>query len=91
MSNYFNNDILVFHSFATVILLLAALWRRRIRLDLDPIYIAAVYAAVFGLSPIFSPRYFLPIYVLIAIAVAIRPYRSEAAVTRQSMPALATG
>jgi hypothetical protein len=91
MSNFFNNDVLFFHSLATAILLLAALWRRRIRLDLDPIYIAAVYAAVFGLSPIFSPRYFLPIYVLVAIALALRPLQAEAVVTREPLPALAAG
>jgi hypothetical protein len=91
MSNFFNNDVLFFHSLATAGLLVAALLRRRLRLDLDPIYIAAVYAAVFGLSPIFSPRYFLPIYVLIAIALALRPLRAEAVVTREPVPALAAG
>jgi hypothetical protein len=91
MSNFFNNDVLFFHSLATLSLLFAALLRRRIRLDLDPVYIAAVYAAVFGLSPIFSPRYFLPIYVLMAIALALRPHQSAAAVTREPVPALATG
>jgi hypothetical protein len=73
VENFFNNDVIFSHCVATAILLLVALWRRRIRLDLDPIYIAAVYAAVFGLSPIFSPRYFLPIYVLVAIAISLRP------------------
>lgn len=72
VENFFNNDVIFSHCVATVILLLVALWRRRIRLDLDPIYIAVVYAAVFGLSPIFSPRYFLPIYVLVAIAISLR-------------------
>jgi hypothetical protein len=91
MSNFFNNDVLFFHSLATVILLGSALWRRRIRLDLDPIYIAAVYAAVFGLSPIFSPRYFLPIYVLVAIAVALRPAETQVVPSRRPVPALATG
>jgi hypothetical protein len=73
VSDFFNNDVILFHCVATAILLSLAVWRRRIRLNLDPIYIAAVYAAVFGLSPIFAPRYFLPIYVLVALALALRP------------------
>jgi hypothetical protein len=72
VEHFFNNDVMFFHSVASLILLVVAAWRRRIRLDLDPVYIAVVYAAVFALSPIFSPRYFLPIYVLLAIAVALR-------------------
>jgi hypothetical protein len=72
VEHFFNNDVMFFHSVASLVLLLVAAWRRRIRLDLDPVYIAVVYAAVFALSPIFSPRYFLPIYVLLAIAVALR-------------------
>ena len=72
VQNFFNNDVMFFHSVASLVLLGVVAWRRRIRLDLDPVYIAAVYAAVFALSPIFAPRYFLPIYVLLAIAVALR-------------------
>lgn len=69
---FYHDIIMFFHSVAALVLLVVAGWRQRIRLDLDPIYIAVVYAAVFALSPIFSPRYFLPIYVLLAIAVALR-------------------
>jgi hypothetical protein len=72
VEHFFNNDVMFFHSVASLVLLLVVAWRRRIRLDLDPVYIAVVYAAIFALSPIFSPRYFLPIYVLLAIAVALR-------------------
>jgi hypothetical protein len=72
VQHFFNNDVMFFHSLATLVLLTVALWRRRIRLDLDPVYIAVVYAAVFALSPIFAPRYFLPVYVLLALALALR-------------------
>lgn len=44
-----------------LVLLTVAAGRRRIRLDVDPVYIAVVYAAVFARSPIFTPRYFLPV------------------------------
>jgi hypothetical protein len=86
---FFNDEILFFHSLATAALLFLAAWRRQIRLALSPVYIAAVYAAVFGLSPIYSPRYFLPVYVLLAIAVSLRPEApSEAAMSGEPAPAL---
>jgi hypothetical protein len=87
VQDFFNNDVILFHSVATLGLLLLALWRRRIRLDLDPIYMAVVYAAVFGLSPIFAPRYFLPIYVLVAIALSLRLAPQVAAKVDRERPA----
>jgi hypothetical protein len=93
VEHFFNNDVIFSHCVATTILLLVAVWRRRIRLGLDPIYIAVVYAAVFGLSPVFSPRYFLPIYVLVAIALSLRrvPYTATDPASQPSLALAPSG
>jgi hypothetical protein len=47
------------------------LWRiGRLRLDSHPFFLGLVFAVIFGLSPIYSPRYLFPVYVLLALSVA---------------------
>ncbi len=69
-TNYYNDFWQLLHSSATLLMFIA-LWRaRRLRLDNDLIFVSVLYIAVFALSPIYSPRYFYPVYVLWAIALA---------------------
>ena len=68
----YNDVVQLLHS-TTTLLMFIAIWRaRRLRLDNDLVYISVIYIAVFALSPIYSPRYFYPVYVLWAIALAAR-------------------
>jgi len=54
-----------------LLVLFIALWRkRRLQLRDDLIYVSVIYVAVFAISPIYSPRYFYPTYVLWAAALA---------------------
>jgi hypothetical protein len=46
-----------------------ALWHaRRVRLSNDLVYLSLLYVAVFAITPIYTPRYFYPVYVLWAAA-----------------------
>ena len=85
-ANLYNDVWQLLHSSATLLMFIA-LWRaRQLRLDNDLVFISAIYIAVFALSPIYSPRYFYPVYVLWAIALAagtpalqlVRPARRRA-------------
>jgi hypothetical protein len=72
-ANMYNDVWQLLHSSATL-LMFVALWRAgRLRLDNDIVFISAIYIAVFALSPIYSPRYFYPVYVLWAVALVAMP------------------
>lgn len=67
------NDIWqLLHSSAMLLLTLAAGLRGRLALRDDHVFVALVYLAVFALTPIYAPRYFYPVYVLLAVAL-LRP------------------
>jgi hypothetical protein len=67
----YNDGWQLLHSTMTLVLFIA-LWRtRRLRLDNDLVWITVLYMALFGMSPIYSPRYFYPVYVLWAAALAL--------------------
>jgi hypothetical protein len=81
---FFNDVVMVAQSAVTAGLLVHAAILRRYRLSDDLFYIAVTFAAIFALSPIYAPRYFLPVYVLVAAMVArYLPGR------RQAVPAVA--
>ena len=60
------------HSLMTLVLFIALLKTRRMRLANDLVYLSVIYLAVFAMSPIYAPRYFLPVYFLWAAALAPR-------------------
>jgi hypothetical protein len=70
--DFYNDVIQALHSTALLILFVLLLRRHKMRLDNDLIYASLVYLAIFVVSPIYSPRYFLPVYVLWAVAWAAR-------------------
>jgi hypothetical protein len=61
------------HSTATLVMFLLRCLSRRVSLRNDLIYLSVVYIAVFSISPIYSPRYFYPVYVLWAAALLSSP------------------
>ncbi len=67
------NDVWqLLHSTATLVLFVA-LWKERLfKLQNDLIYISVFYLAIFAMSPIYTPRYFYPLYVLWAAALVAR-------------------
>jgi hypothetical protein len=69
---FFTNVVMVLQSAVSAWLLVRAALLRRYRLADNLFYLACVFAAIFALSPIYSPRYFFPVYVLVAAMVARR-------------------
>ena len=70
--NFYNDVWQLLHSTMTLVVFVALLTRKRFNLDNDLVYISVFYIAVFALSPIYSPRYFYPVYVLWAAALVTR-------------------
>lgn len=62
--DYYNDVIQVLHSTTLIVLFVLLLRRRKMRLDDDLVYVSSIYLVIFGISPIYTPRYFLPVYVL---------------------------
>jgi hypothetical protein len=83
---FFVNVIMVLQAWATAFLLLRAGLLRRYVLADNLLYIASVFAVVFALSPIYSPRYFLPVYVLLAAMLARRERVGKPRLTATAIP-----
>jgi len=69
---FFNNVVMVLQSAVSAWLLVRAGLLRRFVLADSLFYLACVFAGIFALSPIYAPRYFFPVYVLVAAMVARR-------------------
>ncbi len=94
------NDVWqLLHSTMTLVLFVALLKQRLFRLPNDLIYLSILYIAIFALSPIYSPRYSYPLYVLWAAALVARtpvvslmrtqlPVRDKRAVRRRLLPSV---
>jgi hypothetical protein len=65
-----NNVTLWLQSLLQLAVLVRVLWLRRFRLSSDAVYLASILAALIALSPIFTTRYLLPVYVLLALELA---------------------
>ncbi len=76
---FFVNVIMLLQAWVTAFLMVRAWLLRRYVLADNLFYLGCVFAVVFALSPIYAPRYFFPIYVLLAAMlarqVAVRPVR----------------
>jgi hypothetical protein len=66
----YNDGWQLLHSTALLVLFGALVRSGRFRLDSDLIYISLIYLVVFVITPIYTPRYFYPVYVLWAAAWA---------------------
>lgn len=65
------NDVWQLLHSTSLLIIALVLWRAgRLRLDNDLIYLSLIYVAVFALTPIYTPRYFYPVYVIWALALA---------------------
>jgi hypothetical protein len=64
------NDVWQLLHSTSLLLLFLALWRAgKVRLANDLFYLSVLYIAIFALTPIYTPRYFYPVYVLWAAAL----------------------
>lgn len=70
----YNDNWQLLHSTATLVMFIALVRKGRFSLSNDLVYLSVLYLAVFALTPIYTPRYFYPVYVLWAIVI-ISPQR----------------
>lgn len=64
------NDVLLFFQSIINLFQLALVVKKRISINNVFVFMAIVYSIVFCLTPIFSPRYLFPVYVLLVLALA---------------------
>lgn len=63
-ASIYNDVWQLLHSTALLVLFIM-LWRsKRLTLNDNLVFASAIYVAIFALSPIYSPRYFYPVYLL---------------------------
>lgn len=68
-SNMYNNTFIFSQSVMHFIVVINVI-RKRIKFNNIFLFVAILYAIIFALTPIYSPRYFFPVYILLACAVA---------------------
>ncbi len=68
-SDFYNNVVVFSQSVANVFVLFNVI---RLKIGLNNIFLfsAVIYCIIFALSPIFSPRYFFPAYILFSLSIA---------------------
>lgn len=74
---FWNYFVLLLHSWASIILTLYVLIKRKFTFKNELIYFAMIYGALFGLTPIISVRYFLPMYLLFAVIASQKNKNGE--------------
>jgi hypothetical protein len=71
-TDIYNDVWQLLHSMSLLLMAVLVWHAGRLRLANDLVYLSVIYVAVFALSPIYAPRYFYPVYVLWAVALAAR-------------------
>lgn len=69
---FYNSIVVGLHSVVAFLLFLFLLVLRRFSLQNDAIFMAMLYCAIFGLSPIYAPRYYYPAFVMMCFALSMR-------------------
>lgn len=67
---FYNYVVVMLHSLAMLFVSAYAVINKRLRLKANIAYMAIVYLLIFGLTPIYAPRYFYPVFVLLCVLVA---------------------
>jgi len=71
-TNWYSDVWQLLHSTSLLVLFVVLLWRGRFTTKNDLVYLSLVYIAVFAITPIYTPRYFYPVYVFWAAALCTR-------------------
>ncbi|WLH02861.1 hypothetical protein PSH84_12995 [Pseudomonas beijingensis] len=71
-NDVYNNVVVTLHCLVAFLFFLIIFFRRRLRLSDDLIFIAVIYCSIFVLTPIYSPRYFYPVFFLSCLVLARR-------------------
>lgn len=65
-----NNIVMFLHSVLAFVLFCSLIFSKFRNLDSNIYFVLVIYLIIFALSPIFSPRYFYPAYILAAILLS---------------------
>lgn len=76
-TNFYNDVWQLLHSTSMLLVFAALVVMRRFRFDDDLVYLSLIYIAVFAITPIYSPRYFYPAYVMWAAALCASESRQR--------------
>ena len=80
---FWNYFVLLLHSLMSLLLFLYMIIKRKFTLKNRFIYIGMIYAAIFALTPIISVRYFLPMYILFAVAISQYDFSTKIQYTKR--------
>jgi len=67
---FYNYVVVMLHSLTMLCVMLYAFVKKKLRLKNNTFYIAIIYLLIFGLTPIYAPRYFYPVFVLLCVLVS---------------------
>jgi hypothetical protein len=83
--DFYNSFIITTQSIISFCLFIFVITKKKLNLNNDLFYISLIYCIVFAISPIYGPRYFIPLHLLFAIMLAIPNYaKSTTKFERQS-------
>lgn len=68
--NIYNDIFITLHCLFSFLVLLTVFFRNMLKLNNDLVFAAVIYAVVFTLSPIYSPRYFYPVFFLLCAVLS---------------------
>jgi len=71
-TNWYGDVWQLLHSTSLLVLFLVLVRRGRFTPKNDLVYLSLIYIAVFAITPIYTPRYFYPVYVFWAAALCTR-------------------
>ncbi len=75
-NGFYNYTIVTIQAFLYLYIILCCIYKR-IKLNNELVILGLIYCIIFNLSPVFSPRYFFPLYIILSIAVSERKLLPE--------------
>jgi hypothetical protein len=69
-SDVYNNVVITLHCLISFLFFILIIVSKRFRLADDLIFLAVVYCSIFVLTPIYSPRYFYPVFIVSCLVLS---------------------
>lgn len=74
---FYNYVVVMLHSLATFLVLAWVIVRRPLTFRNNILFFATIYLLLFGLTPIYAPRYFYPVFVFLCVLAAQKLYKKD--------------
>lgn len=72
---YYNYVVVMLHSLITLFVSIYAVINKKLVLANNVTYMMLIYLIIFGITPIYAPRYFYPVFLFLCILVAEKSFR----------------